>query len=272
MSGAFQAGPGEPRGQRPKLSGGAVFALIVLAAGVVGLFIGTGGTHRSAAERRQTLEARAHVPGDARAVAEGVRAPDSAPDAVRWAELPGAARGPNGAFVNALAKLAPPPANPEVYPDREARLEDSLATRATRRAYDGAPPTIPHAIDERSATSCLACHGEGVVVQGHVASKISHPIFTQCTQCHVPSARVGIEPAESPPLDSEFQPLRSSPGSRFLPDAPPTVPHGTFMRSDCTSCHGALGAPGLRTTHPERQSCRQCHATSGDLEQGLGAR
>lgn len=264
--------PTGPTGHRPRLSGGVVFALVVLAAGVVGLFVGTQSTHHTAQERRRTLEDRAITPAARVVPADGVREPGSAPNAVRWAELPATARGPNGGFANALSKMVQPALVTETYPDRDGRLEASLAARATRRAYDGAPPTIPHAIEERSAMSCLACHGEGLVINGRVAPKVSHERYAQCTQCHVTMDKPMVEMAASPPLDSSFVGLRSSPGDRFLPDAPPTTPHGTFMRGDCASCHGPLGAPGLRTTHPERQSCTQCHATNNPLEQGLGAR
>ncbi|WP_442485889.1 hypothetical protein [Aeoliella sp. SH292] len=34
------------------------------------------------------------------------------------------------------------------------------------------------------------------------------------------------------------------------------------MRSDCTTCHGELGKEGLRSSHPWRVNCTQCHAPS----------
>ena len=39
------------------------------------------------------------------------------------------------------------------------------------------------------------------------------------------------------------------------------MPHGTFMRTRCLSCHGEYGYPGLRTDHPRRVNCVQCHIT-----------
>lgn len=258
--------------ERPRLRGGTLIALATLAAGLMGLFIGTQGTSHSVRERRQTLEQRATSP-DSR---EGRRDLSQAADALRWDELPKARRGPNAAFVNHLDKLVQPELPPESYEDRDDRLIESLDLRANRRAYDGAPPTIPHTIDERHATACLACHAEGLVVPSatgpRVAPKMSHDLHSQCTQCHVPMNKPMLEMANSPPLDSAFVALRTAPGERFFPDAPPTTPHGTFMRGDCVSCHGSLGSPGLRTTHPERQSCLQCHATNHPLEQNLGAR
>jgi cytochrome c-type protein NapB len=41
------------------------------------------------------------------------------------------------------------------------------------------------------------------------------------------------------------------------------------MRSDCMSCHGYEGRLGIRTTHPWRNSCQQCHAPSAAMEQTL---
>ena len=69
------------------------------------------------------------------------------------------------------------------------------------------------------------------------------------------------------PAENTFVGLRSEPGTRFLPDAPPVMPHPRWMHETCASCHGTLGPQGLRTTHPERQNCEQCHAPSASLQQ-----
>jgi cytochrome c-type protein NapB len=39
------------------------------------------------------------------------------------------------------------------------------------------------------------------------------------------------------------------------------------MRDDCMSCHGPQGLFGLRTPHPDRQSCLQCHVPNAELDQ-----
>jgi cytochrome c-type protein NapB len=66
------------------------------------------------------------------------------------------------------------------------------------------------------------------------------------------------------------QDLRS--GGRLHPLAPPTIPHKTFMRENCTACHsGAAAREEIRTSHPERTRCRQCHvavATRGLFSTG----
>src|SRR6186713_1612793 len=62
-----------------------------------------------------------------------------------------------------------------------------------RRAYPGAPPVIPHPVDERQAfgKACLACHGEGGWVPRFeaYAPVTPHPEMASCRQCHVPQAR-----------------------------------------------------------------------------------
>jgi cytochrome c-type protein NapB len=45
------------------------------------------------------------------------------------------------------------------------------------------------------------------------------------------------------------------------------VPHTTFMRESCLSCHGPTGADPIRTTHAWRTNCLQCHAPSAVLDQ-----
>ena len=137
----------------------------------------------------------------------------------------------------------------------------ALADRARNRAYDGAPPTIPHPVEAQSAASCLACHGEGLKVGDRVASKISHAHLTNCTQCHVEQAPVAGRRTRSSACTAPG--LASGPS----PGAPPTIPHHTWMRENCTSCHGLVTRPGTRTTHPWLTNCTQCHAPSAALDQ-----
>ena len=140
----------------------------------------------------------------------------------------------------------------------------ALAGRSQRRAFDCAPPTIPHGVDEKSASACLACHAKGAEVNGKVARVMSHSLRPNCTQCHIPTVQRWQH--EAAPAVNSFAGLSSSgEGSRAWEGAPPTIPHGVWMREDCHSCHGIAGAPGLRTTHPERTSCLQCHASPLEL-------
>jgi nitrate reductase (cytochrome), electron transfer subunit len=139
----------------------------------------------------------------------------------------------------------------------EARAS-ARAARAERRAFDGAPPVVPHVIDEQSATSCLACHERGIVVEGRTAPVLSHAIYQNCTQCHVPAVARSMPPAVT--AQNGFVGLASrGRGGRAWDGAPPTNPHPIWMRQNCGSCHGVTGLAGLRTPHPARQSCEQCH-------------
>lgn len=167
--------------------------------------------------------------------------------------------------ISTLKNRAPSVLEPVPTPRMEDRIA-SLELRNSRRAYDGALPVIPHAIDQRSAVTCLTCHGEGVVFGTVTAPKMSHQYYTNCTQCHVemdnPQLTLGREMENT--FEGRMPPTH---GKRAWFGAPPVIPHHTQMRTDCNSCHGPTGLPGLRTTHPERQNCMQCHAPSAEMDQ-----
>lgn len=185
----------------------------------------------------------------------------AAPAAVNYAELPSARIRPNAGWAQSVAQLKFD--RPGIF-DPVVRTEDmklaALADRARNRAYDGAPPTIPHPVEAQSAASCLACHGDGLKVGDRVASRISHATLSNCTQCHVEQSSVPVE-------NSFVGVYRAGPGERANPGAPPTIPHHTWMRESCASCHGLVTRPGLRTTHPWLTNCTQCHAPSAGLDQ-----
>ncbi len=148
----------------------------------------------------------------------------------------------------------------------EAEKHVSLADRATRRAFNGAPPTVPHQIDQLNDTACMACHDEGLKSATLRAGKMPHPVLTNCTQCHVEqNAKFTVA---SMTFESTFAGV-SAPqqGHRAYPGAPPVIPHTTLMRGKCLSCHGRTAAPGMATTHPWRTNCLQCHGESSILNQ-----
>ncbi len=173
----------------------------------------------------------------------------------------------------ALAVMARdrPAVTAEVTPASEEERTQALVARAARRAYDGAPPRIPHTVPQFTALPCGQCHGDGLRVGVHVAGAMSHDSFQSCLGCHVvenapmPGAQDAL--ASGPPIDNAFvgleAPIR---GPRALDGAPPVIPHPTRMRERCASCHGVL-ARGLRSTHPWRQSCTQCHGQSAAFDQ-----
>jgi len=177
--------------------------------------------------------------------------------------------GPNRDWRNTLADLAQPAidlsAPVQVGDEERAQW---LRARASRRAFDGAPPTVPHPVDADSSTSCVACHGEGLNLRGIHAPKVSHAFMPNCLQCHVEQRAADLEAVAG--VASSFEGLASfGRGSRAWQGAPPTIPHATFMREDCASCHGPQGASPIRTSHPWQVSCTQCHAPSATLDQAV---
>lgn len=167
-----------------------------------------------------------------------------------------------------IANLTAPPSASALSPADEASFLASITARAKTRAYAGAPPSIPHRVDDTRAPDCLVCHQDGANIAGKLAPKMSHQRYDSCLQCHTLSQdpRPGGAPGIAP--DNSFSGLASpGHGARAWPTAPPTMPHKTRMREQCNSCHGPTGDPGLRTSHPDRQSCVQCHATSAALDQ-----
>lgn len=235
-----------------------VAAAVVIAAAVVGFLVGTRPSEPEATSRRSD-------PGAAAATAAAPTSSEVAP-AVRYAEIAATAR--VAGDPEELARLAEPFAVREPPAARAPApvTAAALAARADRRAYDGAPPVVPHAIDPMDSTVCLACHERGAEVDGRVAPRPSHPRYGSCTQCHVEARAARFADREGP--DNRFAGLDApAGGARAWQGAPPTVPHPTWMRGDCLACHGPAGRDGLRTTHPERRSCTQCHAPSAMLDQ-----
>jgi nitrate reductase cytochrome c-type subunit len=145
-----------------------------------------------------------------------------------------------------------------------AALKSSGSERAERRAYDGAPPVIPH---EELAAECSSCHGErGIGIAGLGFSPPSPHGATagmtaaRCRQCHVPRLTERVFVA------SRFAGLAPNVGPERAPVprqhelAPPVIPHRVFMRESCQACHaGPAAREEIRTTHPERENCQQCH-------------
>ncbi len=196
-------------------------------------------------------------------------APEGVPPAVSYAEIRAAGLGPNAGWRSDLKTLSRDrPGLFDLVVRTEAMRSEALADRARNRAFDTAPPTIPHPAGQESAAACLACHGQGLKVGGRVATRMSHAPFTSCTQCHVEGGQTGLPWKGDDGGGNGFAGLtRSGPGERAYPGAPPTIPHTTWMREDCLSCHGPVARPGLRTTHPYLTNCTQCHAPSAALDQ-----
>lgn len=131
----------------------------------------------------------------------------------------------------------------------------------SRRAFPGAPPVIPHPLlEDRSmgGKGCLGCHLDGGFVPPFkaYAPVTPHPGLLNCRQCHVPQKEEQAFAA-----GSKWEKI-SGPAVKqaAMPGAPPPIPHSLDMRGNCVACHGGAGAVAeIRTPHPERANCRQCH-------------
>lgn len=133
----------------------------------------------------------------------------------------------------------------------------------SRRAYSGAPPIIPHSV-EAEDERCLTCHQVGGYVPKWKAYTpvTPHPEDANCRQCHVPQNDPGAFRA-STWEQSERAPL----GRPWLPGSPPPVPHSLETRQKCLACHAGPGSVAeIRTTHPERSNCLQCHVPTNTSE------
>jgi len=244
-----------------------LFGAILLTASVSGYFMGLRQTGSQISMTRPVSLVTAESERKA------ILPTNPVPVAVSYAEQDWLRDGANAHWQNHVASLAQPPANLTALTNvTEAERALALTERAARRAFDGAPPVVPHPIAQDSSAVCLACHGPGLAIKDKTASKMSHAQYSSCTQCHVPAGGMGLPTTESALLAllaaNEFVSLAPPrKGSRAWPQAPPTIPHGTLMRSDCLSCHGSNGLFGLRTPHPDRQSCVQCHVSDAGLEQ-----
>ena len=148
----------------------------------------------------------------------------------------------------------------------------SLQSYYNNRAYHGAPPSIPHSVeDERNmgANSCLKCHQNGGFAAKYnaYAPVTPHPEMINCRQCHV--AQVTTTTFKG----SNFvHPQAPKAGvNNALLGSPPVIPHQIQMRENCLSCHAGPSAPKeIRTSHPERINCRQCHVLNNKETTDIG--
>lgn len=137
--------------------------------------------------------------------------------------------------------------------------ERSLTTYYNNRAFYGAPPSIPHEVTELNmgANSCLKCHDNGGFVPKYnaFAPITPHPEKINCRQCHVPQKTNSLFVATN-----WIRTKGPSIGNKSLKGSPPIIPHQIQLRENCLSCHAGPSAPKeIRTTHPNRINCRQCH-------------
>ena len=159
-----------------------------------------------------------------------------------------------------------------------------LATVHYNRAYEGAPPRIPHGLsaEEFQTDACRTCHQRGGFSHRFAAyvPLTPHADRGMCLQCHVgvdavigvseqtadPNTRCVIcHPATGGPPRADSKVTWATTVWPQLPaltagQAPPPIPHDLQYRQNCLTCHGGSAAvEEIRTKHPERADCRQCH-------------
>ena len=157
--------------------------------------------------------------------------------------------------------------------ERDSRLDSSsrasavrptsFSERAARRAFDGAPPVIPHV---PLGVDCVTCHtptGKEIPTVGVAPANPHHGdpqagAFENCRQCHLFSQTSTIFRDNS--FQGRLQERHAA--ERAYPTAPPVTPHTLNMRADCLACHaGPAARPEIVCSHPERTNCVQCHVT-----------
>ncbi len=217
--------------------------------------------------------------------------------AIRRAPPPRAAEPPVAAVALLTEPDHPIPAEADVFRTNPATVAiepgdarhrtahpRTLRTFRFLRAYPGAPPRIPHALspDEFRTGVCRTCHERGGYSRRFAAyvPVTPHPELGTCLQCHVgedgvvdrstpgadPNARCAMchGPNGGPPRhDAALTwPAAAWPTlGRTTPDQlPPSMPHDLLLRGNCLACHsGPAAVAEIRTSHPERANCRQCH-------------
>jgi cytochrome c-type protein NapB len=190
-----------------------------------------------------------------------------------------------GVFRTSAAVLAIPPTSGA----RRSAHPRTLATYRNLRAYPGAPPRIPHGLtpSEFRTGGCNACHERGGYSQRFEAyvPVTPHPEMGACLMCHVGNARLMAISLPNVDPGTRCRQCHTAPGggARWVDStldwktmawpevarvgrdsAPPPIPHALAMRTNCLTCHSAPSAvEEIRTPHPERANCRQCHVEGG---------
>ncbi|MBM3268804.1 MAG: hypothetical protein FJZ01_14280 [Candidatus Sericytochromatia bacterium] len=160
-------------------------------------------------------------------------------------------------FIFMLVLLAPALAGASPAVSGAGR---DAATYQERRAFPGAPPFYAHDLGpdlDLDRETCLGCHESGA----DGAPVVPHPGLPDCRQCHVAARTDGLfKPTDwvTPP-----RPPAVKAGRRT---APPAVPHAVDrLRERCVACHaGPTALAEIRTPHPERKNCLQCHLAAAE--------
>ncbi|MBC3759647.1 nitrate reductase cytochrome c-type subunit [Hyunsoonleella sp. SJ7] len=163
---------------------------------------------------------------------------------------------PSEAGVFERSEYATEYANMPVDENHQRLLKDYYKNRA----YHGAPPSIPHPVEEMNLgdNTCLQCHQNGGFVNKYkaYAPVTPHPEMINCRQCHVAqNSNTLFKATNMAQVNAPKVGVNNA-----LIGTPPMIPHQIQMRENCLSCHAGPAAPKeIRVTHPERVNCRQCH-------------
>lgn len=146
-------------------------------------------------------------------------------------------------------------ASPALAAEPARKAGPTLAQYYAARSFPGAPPGYAHRDEadyEAVPEACLSCHKRGT----GGAPATPHPQLPECRHCHLFTRAKGTFRASTfaalPP------PKRAG---RAVPGGPPVMAHPpSALRGSCLACHGEKGQlEALRTPHPERTACEQCH-------------
>ncbi|QDT11969.1 diheme cytochrome c precursor [Planctomycetes bacterium K23_9] len=239
-----------------------IFLSVVIAVAVVGFFVGLG---QGVPQPDGMLDTAMVAQLDHETIQKN---PKLIP-AVSYSQIADTPMGPTKAWQSMSQTLSKPQYDLYTkFEQSEAEKEASSKLRASRRAFNGAPPVIAHPVENTTDAACYACHGNGVKMAGLKASVMSHEFLGNCVQCHAPMAPTPFRSLDATVQTSFVGLPAPKQGKRAYQGAPPTIPHSQWMRQNCSACHGGPnGWAGMQSTHPWRTNCTQCHAPSASLDQ-----
>lgn len=136
------------------------------------------------------------------------------------------------------------------------------------RAFYTAPPTVPHEVRSISNSECVTCHKINREFSDGRKSVISpHIEWFNCQQCHVSQYNIAGEIEQEIPLNN-FEGLEKPDAKHQAHEwAPPMIPHRTFLRENCNSCHSSeTPKTEIKGPHHQRTNCLQCHVMNEDLD------
>lgn len=147
-------------------------------------------------------------------------------------------------------------------PKEQTPKPKELATYYQGRAFPGSPSSYAHKDEgdyDAEPDACLSCHRRGT----DGAPVTPHPAVPECRHCHLRAKAVGTF------RETTFAPAPAPQRlARALPGAPPPMVHPpSALRVGCLACHGPKATvKALKTEHPERADCQQCHVSRRSTE------